>query len=157
VWLYGDAGNDRLNAGNGGSLLIGGEGNDQLLGGGGRDVMVGGEGADRLVGNSNADILIAGYTTQDDRASASHEDFWGAVLAEWNSDNDFATRVQNLKNGAGGNAHNGAAFLLPAVRDDISADAIDFLNGSSGEDWLIFLVGEDKVSGQMEAADSTQS
>ena len=42
VWLYGDAGNDRLNAGNGGSLLIGGAGNDQLIGGGGRDVMIGG-------------------------------------------------------------------------------------------------------------------
>ena len=43
-WLYGDAGNDRLNAGNGGSLLIGGDGNDQLIGGSGRDVMIGGAG-----------------------------------------------------------------------------------------------------------------
>ncbi len=34
VWLYGDAGNDRLNAGNGGSLLIGGDGDDILIGGG---------------------------------------------------------------------------------------------------------------------------
>ena len=31
-WLYGDAGNDRLNAGSGGSLLVGGDGNDQLIG-----------------------------------------------------------------------------------------------------------------------------
>ncbi len=29
VWRYGDTGNDRLNAGNGGSLLIGRDGNDQ--------------------------------------------------------------------------------------------------------------------------------
>src|SRR4029079_11841275 len=35
AWLYGDAGSDRLNAGNGGSLEIGGDGDDELLGGGG--------------------------------------------------------------------------------------------------------------------------
>src|SRR5205807_8634418 len=70
VWLYGDAGNDRLNAGNGGSLLIGGDGDDQLLGGNGRDLMIGGEGADRLVGNSGDDILIAGLTTQDGRTTS---------------------------------------------------------------------------------------
>jgi Ca2+-binding RTX toxin-like protein len=151
VWLYGDAGNDRLNAGNGGSLLIGGDGNDQLLGGNGRDIMIGGEGADSLVGNSNDDILVAGYTTKDSRASAGHEEFWCHVLKEWNSLNSFAVRVQNLKDGLGGNAHNDGAFLLPNVREDISADAIDFLNGSAGEDWLIVLAGEDKVSGKSEA------
>src|SRR5262249_5048889 len=97
VWLYGDAGNDRLNAGNGGSLLSGGDGNDELLGGSGRDVMIGGEGADQLIGNSNDDILVAGYTTKDDRAIADHEAFWCAVLREWNSCNSFATRVRNLK------------------------------------------------------------
>src|SRR5437016_13462411 len=85
VWLYGEAGNDRLNAGNGGSLLIGGDGNDQLIGGGGRDVMIGGEGADSLVGNSDDDLLIAGYTDEDSRASAGHDDFWCQVLHEWNS------------------------------------------------------------------------
>ena len=58
-WLYGDVGNDRLNAGNDGSLLIGGDGNDQLIGGSGRDVMIGGAGADNLMGNSDDDILVA--------------------------------------------------------------------------------------------------
>ena len=45
AWLYGDAGNDRLNAGSGGGLLIGGDGNDQRIGGFGRDVMISGAGA----------------------------------------------------------------------------------------------------------------
>jgi hypothetical protein len=153
VWLYGEAGNDRLNAGNGGSLLIGGTGDDHLLGGGGRDVMIGGEGADRLVGNSSDDILVAGYTTMDDRATAAHEEFWCHVLEEWNSSNSFTTRVQNLKNGAGGSAHNGTSFLLPVVREDLAPDAIDFLNGAAGDDWLIFLADEDTVGGHAEASD----
>ena len=139
VWLYGDAGNDRLNAGNGGSLLIGGDGNDQLLGGGGRDIMIGGEGADSLVGNSNDDILVAGYTTKDVRTSSGHEKFWCDVFKEWNSSNSFATRVVNLRQP-----------LLPEVIDDMFADAIDFLNGSAGDDWLIFTAGEDKVAGKAE-------
>jgi hypothetical protein len=37
------------------------------------------------------------------------------------------------------------------MHDDVSVDAIDFLNGAAGNDWLIFLAGEDKVAGQAEA------
>jgi len=151
TWLYGDAGNDRLNAGNGGSLLIGGEGNDQLLGGNGRDVMIGGEGTDSLVGNSNDDILVAGYTTKDDRSVVGHDAFWCAVLDEWDSSNAFAARIQNLTTGTGGNAHNGSNFLLPNVRDDLSPNAVDFLNGCSGDDWLILVISEDNVAGKAEA------
>jgi Ca2+-binding RTX toxin-like protein len=143
AWLYGEAGNDRLNAGNGGSLLIGGAGNDQLLGGGGRDVMIGGEGADNLVGNSDDDILIAGLTDKDSRSSSGHEDFWCDLLHEWNSEDSFALRVQTLR-----------PTLLPAVYDDLCADAVDFLNGASGNDWLLFMNGEDKIAGQAEATDN---
>ena len=143
AWLYGEAGNDRLNAGNRGSLLIGGDDNDQLLGGGGRDILIGGNGADHLIGNAGDDILVAGFTLKDDRASASHVAFWCSVLAEWNSSNVFAKRVQNLKKAGG---------LMPQVVDDCFGDAIDFLNGGAGDDWVIFAVGEDKVVGQAEAA-----
>ena len=149
AWLYGEAGNDRLNAGNGGGLLIGGDGNDELLGGNGRDVMVGGQGADKLTGNAADDILIAGLTRHDDRALADHEAFWQAVLAEWNSQRTFAARVVNLK--SGGAAYSGP-LLLPDVVDDCFGDEVDVLNGAAGNDWLIFLLGEDKVNGQAEAA-----
>ena len=61
----------------------------------------------------------------------------------------FTSRVNNLQ---GGNAQYNGDKLLPEVVDDISADQIDFLNGAAGDDWLIFLAGEDKVVGQVEAA-----
>jgi Ca2+-binding RTX toxin-like protein len=97
AWLYGDSGNDRLNAGAGGSLLIGGAGNDQLLGGSGRDVMVGGSGADYLIGNSNDDILIASLTNKDGQSAVGHEHFWCHILTEWNSPDDFSVRIANLR------------------------------------------------------------
>jgi hypothetical protein len=140
AWLYGDAGNDRLNNGNGGGLLFGDDGNDELTGGGGRDIMIGGQGADKLIGNSDDDILVAGYTARDNRSSPNHGDFWCGVVHEWNSNRSFAERVDNLRD-----------ELLPEVIDDAFADDIDFLNGSSGNDWLIFKSGEDKVAGQIEA------
>ena len=140
AWLYGDTGNDRLNNGNGGGLLFGGDGNDDLTGGGGRDIMIGGQGADKLIGNSDDDILVAGYTSRDSRSSPNHGDFWCGVVHEWNSNRSFAERVDNLRD-----------ELLPEVIDDAFADDIDFLNGSSGNDWLIFKSGEDKVAGQIEA------
>src|SRR5262249_29703513 len=138
VWLYGDAGNDLLNAGNGGSLLIGGTGNDVLQGGGGRDIMIGGEGADTLTANGNDDILVAGLTNFDSRSIAGHEKFWCDVWSEWTSGNSFAARVQNLRDGTGGSAHNHGSFLLPNVVDDVMAGSIDTLFGGAGSDWLLF-------------------
>jgi extracellular elastinolytic metalloproteinase len=151
VWLYGEAGNDTLNAGNGGSVLVGGDGNDILLGGNGRDIMIGGEGADKLIGHSNDDILVAGFTNYDRLDAAGHDTFWRNIVAEWASGNSFAARVQNLHNGTGGNSHNNGSFLLPNVVDDVFADDIDFLNGTSGNDWLIFRSDEDRVAGHSES------
>jgi Ca2+-binding RTX toxin-like protein len=103
--------------------------------------MVGGEGADHLVGNNDDDILIAGLTAEDSRSSPGHDEFWCEVLHEWTGPDSFNTRVQTLR-----------ATLYPLVSDDQYADAIDILNGSAGNDWLIFRSGEDKVTGQVEAA-----
>jgi hypothetical protein len=61
--------------------------------------------------------------------------------------------VNNLRDGSGGNAHNGASYLLSLVRDDGDNDEVDMLNGTSGNDWFIFATGEDKVTGQTEASD----
>ena len=91
--------------------------------------------------------------SEEDRTAPGHGEFRCEVLKEWNSTNTFAARVQNLRDGSGGNAHNGGVFLLRTVRDDISVGVIDFLNGSSGEDWLIYSADEDKVSGRTEAKD----
>ncbi|MEK6259848.1 MAG: Ig-like domain-containing protein [Planctomycetota bacterium] len=150
VWLYGDAGDDRLNAGNaspGGNLLFGGDGNDDLLGGNGRDIMIGGQGADKITGNANDDILVAGLTTHDSRSSAAHEEFWCRVMDEWTDTTPFETRVNKLRTGTGATGVN----LMASVLDDNSIDQIDKLQGSSGDDWFIFKTGEDKVVGQTDA------
>src|SRR5689334_13554259 len=47
-------------------------------------------------------------------------------------------------------AGNRDCFLLPAVRDDISADAIDTPKRLPRDDWLIMLPTGDKVIGQAE-------
>src|SRR5262249_25268903 len=89
--LFGGTGNDRLKAGNGGGICVGGDGDDLLIGGIGRDVLVGGFGADRLVGNGGDDILIAGSTKYDNDPAALD-----AIMAEWASAGDYATRTQHL-------------------------------------------------------------
>jgi Ca2+-binding RTX toxin-like protein len=107
--------------------------------------MIGGEGADHLIGNSDDDVLVGGLTIYDSRSSSGHEAFWCNVLQEWNSSNAFSVRVQNLRDGTGGSRHNGNSLLLPSVRNDLAVDAVDILNGSAGNDWLIFLMTEDRV------------
>ena len=101
------------------------------------------------MGNNDDDILVAALTTKDSRTSAGHEEFWCSVLEESSGPDSFTNRVNNLR---GDNAQYTGAKLLPKVVDDLSADEIDFINGAAGNDWLIFLAGNDKVAGQSEAA-----
>jgi Ca2+-binding RTX toxin-like protein len=130
------------------NLILGGDGNDQLSGGSGRGIMVGGNGADKFVANGNDDILIAGFTTKDTPNSLNHEDFWCDVLDEWTSDASFLARVNNLRNG---NLANDTPSLVAEVFDDLDSGSVDMLQGSSGNDWFIFDMDEDKVTGQTEA------
>lgn len=120
------------------SLLFGGDGNDDLIGG---------QGADKITANAGDDILIAGLTTHDARNSAAHEEFWCNALHECADIYTFATRVNRLRTGSG---HTGAN-LLASVLDDNSANQIDQLQGSAGNDWFLFRTGEDKITGQTEA------
>jgi VCBS repeat-containing protein len=137
VWLHGGAGNDRLKGGDGHDVLLGEDGDDLLVGGGGRDLLIGGEGADRLVGNADDDILIAGFTDHDDDHALC------AIMNEWTSTRDFATRVNNLIGGpgAGANRANGNTFLNADTTHDDGRE--DVLTGSSGIDWFLFNVDGD--------------
>ena len=94
--LDGGAGQDDLSAGGGTSVLLGGFGNDQLHGGSQRDVLIGGGGKDVLQGGAKADLLIAGTTNWDGNPTALLK-----IRDEWNSDRNYATRVQNLRDGTG--------------------------------------------------------
>jgi uncharacterized protein (TIGR03118 family) len=122
--LDGGAGNDSIYAGGGPDALLGGPGDDALFGGPGRDLLIGGTGKDKLHGNINSDILIGGSTTHDD----NNADLL-AILAEWNSSDSYATRIDKLTNGTGG---------LPALNSSTVVDdgVADQLFGGPGQDWF---------------------
>jgi autotransporter-associated beta strand protein len=147
VWLYGEAGNDRLKGGGGDDVLSGGSGNDELTGGNGRDLLIGGIGADRLVGNAGDDLLIAGTTAYDD-----HDAALLAILAEWTSTRGYHARIANLQGAGNGsdfdNRLNGNFFLKSSGSDATVFDdgAVDVLTGSSDRDWF-FVGDDDQISG----------
>jgi len=58
--LYGGAGADTINGGNGNDKIWGNAGNDSLVGGNGADAISGGAGADKIYGNAGNDNLAGG-------------------------------------------------------------------------------------------------
>jgi Ca2+-binding RTX toxin-like protein len=122
--LDGGAGNDSVRAGGGPGVVLGGSGDDSLFGGPGRELLIGGTGKDTLHGNAGSDILIGGETTHD----GSTADLL-AILAEWNSSDSYATRIDKLTNGTGG---------LPALNSTTVIDdgVTDHLFGGPGQDWF---------------------
>jgi Ca2+-binding RTX toxin-like protein len=128
--VYGGAGADTIDArgATGAKVLFGGEGTDTVYGGGGRDLLIGGLGADVLRGGDGDDVLVGGSTTHDDDPDAL-----AALMAEWQSSADYATRVARLRGPAGG--LNGNTFLdAGALLDD---QATDQLFGENGQDWFL--------------------
>jgi hypothetical protein len=145
AWLYGGEGNDRLKGGGGNNVLLGGAGDDVLLGGGGQNLLIGGLGADTLIAGSGDDLLIAGTTAYDENEAALD-----AIMAEWTSGQDYATRIADLSGTGTGPRSNGNYFLIACgpnatVFDD---DAIDVLNGGSGMDWFFTSLAQDIIHGQ---------
>jgi uncharacterized protein (TIGR03118 family) len=122
--LDGGAGNDTLSGGSGNNILLGGPGDDDPLGSVNRDILIGGEGSDRLRGGGDDDLLIAGTTAHDSNIPALLQ-----ILGEWTSAHSYATRVANLRSGAGG---------LPKLDSTTVSDdgAVDTLRGNRGLDWF---------------------
>ncbi|MCI0680920.1 MAG: PKD domain-containing protein [Gemmataceae bacterium] len=137
--FYGDDGHDILLGGKGNDVLDGGAGDDLILGGHGRDLLVGGTGADRLIGNSADDILIAGSLAFTNQEAAT-----AAIMAEWTSDHDYATRLANLsgRTEAQGNTGFGdrlnAGYFLTAGSTVLDDEDQDKVTGSGGDDWFFF-------------------
>jgi len=141
--LFGDAGNDQLDAGGStaNNILVGGAGGDTLRGGSGRDLLIGGLGTDNLQGNGGDDILIGSVTDFDANLPALL-----ALMSEWGrTDANYQTRVSHLSGTAGG--LNGGYFLNAAtVHDDA---ALDQLYGQGGSDWFLVTgsgANKDKVN-----------
>src|SRR5581483_2419404 len=116
-YLYGQAGNDTLIGGVGNNILVAGDGNDKLVARPGRNILIGGTGRDKIYGNAFDDILIAGATDHDEDDQALQ-----AILNEWTSDNNYTTRVNNIRNGGGQNG----TFVLDetTVSDDGAVDQL---------------------------------
>ena len=108
-----------------------------LSGGAGSDLLIGGLGHDHLIGQGGDDLLIGGVTIFDADMNALL-----AILSEWASEKDYATRVSNLR-GTTTEGNNGSYFLRTVgpnatVFDD---DATDELIGSGGQDWFFAILG----------------
>jgi hypothetical protein len=132
--LFGDYGNDQIEASGGPSVLVGGEGDDHLVGGAANDLLIGGIGSDHLEGHAGSDILIAGTTNFDNNLLALR-----ALLAEWSRpDESYLQRVANISGSTVNGVHphggeNGDYFLSAStVQDD---GVIDTLDGGAGLDW----------------------
>ena len=145
--LQGGAGNDVLIGGSKNDVLIGGDGDDSLSGGAGRDLLIGGAGEDTLNGDAGEDILIGGTTSH----SGNHAAL-AAILAEWTSANNYATRISNLLNGGGANGS--TQLNATTVQNDLNA--ADKLNGSAAApnntdlDWFFQSTGDvlDAINGE---------
>ncbi|MGB2824771.1 MAG: Ig-like domain-containing protein, partial [Phycisphaerae bacterium] len=141
-WLFGGAGDDQLRGGKADDMLVGGDGDDMLSGMQGRDLLIGGLGADRIVGTAAEDILVAGATSYDNNLVALC-----ALMAEWTSSSDFATRVAHIMGPVGG--LNGSYFLnADPANGPVTVfcdDAQDKLTGGGGADWFLANLNGDGV------------
>jgi Ca2+-binding RTX toxin-like protein len=121
-------------------VLVGGSGNDTLYGGSAPNLLIGDQGSDTLSAGSAGDILIGGTTGYDANLTAL-----AFIMAEWDSADSYATRVNSLGKGGGLNG----SFVLNStmVIDD---SAVDVLNGGAGLDWFFAHFSgnnKDKVNG----------
>jgi Ca2+-binding RTX toxin-like protein len=110
-----------------GNALVGGAGADTLLGGLGRDFLIGGSGPSTVRAGSGGNILIGGTTDFDNNAAAL-----AALLAEWDSADDYATRIARITGTMSGGL-NGSVFLNPST---VHSDGmVNKLYGGPGMDW----------------------
>ncbi|MBX9792516.1 MAG: dienelactone hydrolase family protein [Pirellulales bacterium] len=162
--IYGNAQHGYENSTGGNNLIVGGTGNDTIYGAydvvtklsgaasngaeGGRNLIVGGGGADTIYASRTADgaegakgsILVSGTTTLDPTALA-------AVLSEWTSARDYATRIANISGTGTGARNNGSSFLQAGVTvaNDHSPDLL--FGDSNGQfNWLIETLADDFAS-----------
>jgi hypothetical protein len=104
-----------------GNLLIGGTGADTISGGSGASFLIGDKGADHITGGSGGDILIGDFTTYD--ASSNANDLvLMAILAEWQSNDGYGTRVADITGGGGLNG--GSELNKKTVKNDSDADVL---------------------------------
>lgn len=126
--VIGGAGGNTLTGNAQGNVLVGGAGIDTIKGGSGRSVLIGGKGVDKVTGGSSDDVIIGNSTSFDHNEAAL-----ASILAEWQSANTYAQRINHLKLGGGLNGAN-TLVLGVSVPNDLAADV---LAGGAGSDWFL--------------------
>src|SRR5690606_683382 len=95
--VYGGSGRDTLLGGGGPDLLVGGDGNDMIDGGAGRNLLIGGDGGDVIITRTLGSILVGQATRYDAAASIVGRAALEALLATWNSEASFHSRVSMVR------------------------------------------------------------
>jgi Ca2+-binding RTX toxin-like protein len=126
--LVGAAGNDTLLAGSGNNVLVGGTGKDKLVAGPGSNLLIAGSGASSLIGGSGQDLLIGGTTSFNNNMTAL-----AAIMAEWTSADDYATKIARLTGSQGGGANGSTVLTNATVQNSGKAST---LTGGAGVDWF---------------------
>jgi hypothetical protein len=111
----------------------------------GSDLLIGGSGPSTLSAGSGNDILIAGTTAFDANETAP-----SAIMAEWTSGRDYATRIANLSGTGSGPRANGDIFLIASGPNATVFDngVSDVLDGGSGMDWFFANLTQDILHGR---------
>lgn len=144
VWLFGGDGNDLLRGGGGNDVIMGGAGHNLLLAGLGRNLLVAGGDSSVVLGGPGDDILIAG-----DLHFADLDAALTAIMDEWTSADDFATRVADLNVGGGLNGN----YILSLAGGTVTlSQANDLLFGGGGGNWFFYDSSRDLIAGEISAA-----
>ena len=121
----GSAGLDKLTGNSKGNILLGGGGSNIIVGGTGVSLLIAGTGLSNITGGSGGDLIIGGNTTLDNNALDS-------ILAEWQSVDTYANRINFIKNGGGLNGTN-VLNLGTTVIDNLAANVLT--GAAGGKNW----------------------
>lgn len=146
--LYGEAGDDTIEAGNGDDTVYGGIGGDSIIGEGGNDTLYGGDGDDTIDGGYGDDTIYgdnvygeSGNTGDDILSGGNGDDLIygndGNDTLNGNGDND------RLYGGNGNDTLNGNS----GSDQLFGQDGVDTLNGNNGNDYLYGGAGGDELNG----------
>ncbi|MCP4044536.1 MAG: calcium-binding protein, partial [Gammaproteobacteria bacterium] len=137
--VLGDEGNDTLQCGPLGDLLIGSKGDDIIDGGGGDDRIFGGDGADQIFGQSGADLIFGGTSFNDlgdTIDGGSGEDLIYGYLGDDHLNGGLD--ADTLLGGVGNDLLNGGA----------ANDTASYANASGGVTVYLKYTGRDVGGGQ---------
>lgn len=135
--IYGDSGDDYIDAGYGNDTIVGGLGNDTLRGNKGNDVIYGGAGEDNIIGGDGNDRIYGGMGNDTIDGSVSHDIIYG----EQGDDILIDYAGSNILYGGEGND------TITIVASPAYVGESNILDGGEGDDILTANYGDDRLYG----------